>query len=68
MYYNDGSTYWHRTGEAKMKEFMAAKGISTDIIDEIISEMDDVVYEIRWEAKSDGAAEESYSNSMSYMD
>ncbi len=67
MYYSTGTTYWSRTGEKRMKEFMASKGISQEIIDEVISEMDDVADEIRWEAKADGAHEESYSQTMSYM-
>jgi hypothetical protein len=62
-----GETYWSATGYARMENFMREKGISEEMITSIINEMDDVADEIRWQAKSDGAAEENYSQSMSYM-
>lgn len=60
-------SYWYATGEKRMENFMREQGIPEDKIRAVISEMDDVIDEVRSQARDDGAAEESYSNSMMYM-
>jgi hypothetical protein len=63
----NAENYWDKIGTGRIQKVMEDAGIPEETIAAIISEMDDVAWEIRSEAQNDGAAQESYANSMSYM-
>lgn len=51
-----GEMYWMTEGKTRMEDFMRNAGLQEEKISEIISEMSDVVDEVRSEAKQAGIA------------
>lgn len=53
-------SYWDGKGEKRIRFAMEVEGIESEVIDRIMSIVDDVVSEVSWEGKEDGRFEESY--------
>ena len=51
---------YREAGEKKIKNIIAANGITGEQADKMFSEIEDIISEIAWEAKSDGAWEADY--------
>lgn len=58
--YNGAIPYWDRTGKEKVREALIKANVDRAEIDVAMSVIEDVVDEVRWEAKQDGSYEESY--------
>jgi len=52
--------FWEREGKEKVRKAMIDGGIDMAEIEAVMSAIDDVISEVIYEAKSDGAWEESY--------
>ena len=52
--------YWNSKGQKTIEDAMEAEGISREVIERIISVINDVTDEISWEARENGRFEESF--------
>jgi len=54
------TSFWDREGKEKVRKAIVDGGIDMAEIDVVMSAIEDVISEVSWEAKADGAWEQDY--------